>query len=250
MPGMHDREDDIPPPSEVEDTEIDGDDESTDKEEDSFLEPYYESKDSTGCFTGSCGEFWDIFRIIASVDVRYNSNPERHDGVRTLLGRKGNSVALNARFGLCVVEGDGVGYMTEVLFRTPTPLILDFLYHRVEKEGTEDFTLFYAGLLSQIVYDSPLELMLGAQVVFPAEDGKEVLSGAGFELLCQYSFRNRLGAAVDYRLTWIRNLPLQRGEFRLSWISAPVELYAGYNYLRNCGGDFISGPCAGIGLFF
>ena len=72
----------------------------------------------------------------------------------------------------------------------------------------------------------------------------------GFELLGQYLFEDGIGLSLDYRLVWIRSLPLQRGELRLSWVSAPAELYAGYGFMRNSDGDYIVNPSAGLGIFF
>ncbi len=243
-------EDIISSDDEISVVDEDPDSDEENEEEDSFLDPYYESKDTTGCLLTGCSDPWNIFRIISAVDVRYNSDPSECSGIRNYLGDSGNPIALNVRFGLSGLEDDA-GYVGEVLFRTPSPLGLNILFHRVfSGEDSSGFSLLYTGLVTQIVYNTPLQLMIGAQVVFPIEDGKDVLTGGGFEVLGRYNFEDRIGMVLDYRLVWIRSLPLHRGEFRLSWSSAPFEVYGGYSFLRNSAGDWIPGPCAGVGLFF
>jgi hypothetical protein len=221
-----------------------------DEDEDSFLDPYYESEDSSGCTLDGCFDAGDILRLITAIDVRYNSDPFEHAGVRAVLGKKGNPIAVNIRLGLSGLE-DNAGFAAQVILRTPSPLGLDVLYHRVSSgEGSSGFSLLYTGLVTQLLYNSPLQLMFGAQMVFPSGDERETLTGAGFELLGQYLFDDRIGLALDYRLVWIHSLPLQRGELRLSWVSAPIEFFAGYGFMRNSNGDYIKNPCAGVGIFF
>ncbi len=254
MPRICSGEEDNPPLPEVGETEESTDDEATDRDEDtededSFLDPYYESKDTTGCFLTGCSDSWDIIRIITAVSVRYNSNPAEKGGVRAFLGSKGNPVALNMRFGLSGIENNP-GYVAAVLFRTPSPIVFDVLYHRVNSEEFNDFSLLYTGIETQILFNLPLQLMLGAQAAFPTEDGRSTLAGWGFGLLGECGFRDRIGIALDYRLVWVRSLPLHRGEMRISWSSAPVKLFIGCSFLRNNIGDHIFDPCAGLEIFF
>ncbi len=140
--------------------------------------------------------------------------------------------------------------MVGVLFRTPSPIVFDILYHRVNSEDYDTFSVLYTGMETQLVYNLPLQLMLGAQAAFPREDGRSTLAGWGFGLLGGYSFGDRIGIALDYRLVWIRSLPLQRGEMRVSWSSAPVKFFIGCSFLRNNIGDHIFDPCAGLEIFF
>ncbi len=246
-------EEDNPPSLNTEEVEISTDDEGTDRDEDSedddsFLDPYYESKDTTGCFLTGCSDSWDIIRIITAIKVRYNSNPAENGGVRAILEGTGNPVALNMRFGLSGMENNS-GYMTGVLLRTPSPIVFDILYHRVNSEEFSTFSVLFTGIETQLVYNLPLQLMLGAQAVFPAEDGRSTLTGWGFGLLGEYSFEGRIGIALDYRLVWVRSLPLHRGEMRISWSSAPMKLFIGCSFLRNNIGDHIFDPCAGLEIF-
>lgn len=252
LPGKCTTEEDNPPLlPDTGETEIISEDEETenDEDDDSFLAPYYESKDTTGCFLTGCSDSWDIFRIIASVKVRYNSNPAEKGDVRAFLGGRGNPVALNMRFGLSGIDSSP-GYAAGLLFRTPSPIVFDVLYHRVDSEEFNAFSLLYTGIGTQLIYNSPLQLMLGAQAAFPAEDGRSTLAGWGFGLLGEYSFGNRFGTALDYRLVWIRSLPLHRGEIRISWSSAPLKIFIGCSFLRNNEGEHIFEPCAGLELFF
>ena len=246
-------EDNLPLPD-TEEVEVNSDDEETERDEDteegdSFLDPYYESKDTTGCFLTGCSDSWDIIRLITSINVRYNSNPAENEGVRVFLGGKGNPVALNMRFGLSGIVSSP-GYVAGVLFRTPSPIVFDILYHRVNSERFNAFSLLYTGIETQLVYNLPLQLMLGGQAVFPIEDGRSTLAGWGFGLLGEYSFGDHIGIALDYRLVWVRSLPLHRGELRISWSAAPMKLYIGYSFLRNNIGDHILDPCAGLEMFF
>ena len=254
LPGICAGEEDNPPLPGTGETEISAEDEETDRNEDtedddSFLDPYYESKDSTGCFLTGCSDSWDIIRLITSINVRYNPNPAEKGGVRAFLGGRGNPVALNMRFGLSGIE-NSPGYIAGVLFRTSSPIVFDVLYHKVNSEEFNTFSLLYTGIGTQLVYNSPLQLMLGAQAAFPAEDGRSTLAGWGFGLLGEYSFGNCIGTALDYRLVWVRNLPLQRGELRVSWSSAPMKIFIGWSFLRNNKGDHILDPCAGLEMFF
>lgn len=253
LPGICAGEEDNPPLQDTGEVEIHNDDEETDRDkdtdDDSFLDPYYESKDTTGCFLTGCSDSWDIIRIIASVNVSYNSNPAEKGGVRAFLGGSGNPVALNVRLGLFGLE-NSPGYMTGVLFRTPSPIVFDILYHRVNSEEFNAFSVLYTGIETQLVYNFPLQLMLGTQVAFPAEDGRSALTGWGFGLFGEYSFGNRIGIELDYRLVWVRSLPLHRGETRISWSSAPMKLFLGCSFLRNNRGDHIFDPCAGLEIFF
>jgi len=254
LPGICSGEVDNPPLSDNEEVTISTEDEETDTDEDaedddSFLAPYYESKDTTGCFLTGCSDSWDIIRIITSVNVRYNSNPAENGGVRAFLGGKGNPVAVNIRFGLSGIESSP-GYMAGVLFRTPSPFVFDILYHRVKSEEFNAFSVLYTGIETQLVYNLPLQLMFGAQAAFPTEDGRSTLTGWGFGLLGEYSFEDHFGIALDYRLVWVGNLPLHRGEMRISWSSAPLKLFTGCSILRNNIGDHIFDPCAGLEIFF
>jgi len=257
IPVLHAADNDIPPGTDIniqesaeQEEEPDQEDDEDTNEEVPFLEPYYESEDTSGCSLTGCSGPGDIIRIIAGIDVRYNSDPAQHRGVRAILGSKGNAAALNIRFGLTSIELE-TGYSAAIMFRTPSPLGLDILYQRVNtEEGSSGFSLIYTGIVSQLAYNSPLQLMFGAQFVFPVEDDRETLTGGGFGLLGQYNFPRRIGIAFDYRLVWVRNLPLHRGEMRVSWSSAPVELFVGYNILRNCNGVQLNGPIAGVGLVF
>lgn len=252
LPGICEGEEDNPPLPDTGEAQVSTeDDEETenDEDDDSFLAPYYESEDTTGCFLTGCSDSWDILRIITSVKVRYNSNPAGKGGVRAFLGGRGNPVALNMRIGLSSLE-NSPGYTAGLLFRTPSPIVFDVLYHRVDSEEFNAFSLLYTGMGTQLVYNSPLQLMLGPQAAFPAEDGRSTLAGWGFGLLGEYSFGDRIGTALDYRLVWIRSLPLHRGEMRISWSSAPMKIFIGCSFLRNSKGEHIFDPCAGLELFF
>ena len=254
MPGICSGEEDNPPLPDTGEAEVSTDEEGTDRDEDteeddSFLDPYYESKDTTGCFLNGCSDSWDIIRIITAVNVRYNSHPAEKGGVRAFLGSTGNPVALNVRIGLSGAENNP-GYMVGVLFRTPSPIVFDILYHRVNSEDFDAFSILYTGIETQLVYNLPLQLMLGAQAAFPTEDGRSTLAGWGFGLIGEYSFGDRIGIALDYRLVWVRSLPLQRGEMRIAWSSAPLKLFIGCSFLRNNIGDHIFDPCGGLEIFF
>lgn len=224
------------------------DDEDEEEDSDSFMDPYYESDEDSGCTLKGCDGFWDIFRIIASIDVSYSSRVSG-GSYRVMLGDRGNSVAMDIRTAFCLLN-DGSGYETAVDFRTPSPVVIDFMFQRVLMDDKADFSILYAGVLSQLVYASPLEAMLGTHGVFPAEDGKETLGGFGVTLALRYTFSEKISTSFDYRLSWVHSLPLQKGFLGVSWLNAPIEVFAGYSALRNSRGDYVHGPCAGAGLFF
>lgn len=225
-----------------------GSDHEDEEGEESFLDPYYQSTDSSGCRFPGCFDSLDLLDLIAGISVRYNSEPFRHGGVRAVLGEQGNSFALSAGIGVTRVGGKR-GFSSGLLILTPCPVGFDILYERVNT-GREDFSLFYGGVVSQIVFDSPFQLLLGPQAVFPREDGRWTLAGVGILMKGSYLFLDGKGISADYRLSWIGGLPLHRYEMRLSWFNAPFEIWAGYSFLRNCAGEMLHGPCAGSGVQF
>ena len=216
---------------------------------DTFLDPYYEAeKDTSGCFLSGCFELVDFPGLLTGIDVSYNPDPFRHDGVRSIFGETGNPLAFSMDIGLSKV-GENKGYTAQAMLLTPTPLGVEALLHRVSPgEGEPDFSLVYLGIPVQFAYGSPLQLMLEPQLVFPREDHRWTLTGGGIGLLTEFLFLDGGGLSADYRLTWINGLPMHRGEARLSWYSVPMRLWAGYTMLRNCRGETLQGPCAGLGL--
>jgi hypothetical protein len=217
--------------------------------EQSFLDAYYRSDEGGSCSLPGCSDIGDIFRIVAALKVSYMSDPARDGGSRVMLGPDGNAAALDIRF--CPwYFGNGSGYSGKVMFRTPSPWVLETTYLRSESDDEPGFSLLYAGLMSQLIYDSPLQLMVGGHMVFPWEDGRETLTGAGAGLTGCLQLMPRFAAELDYRLSWVRSLPLHRGQLMVSWMSPPIEVGAGYILLRNSSGAIIQGPCIGLGLFF
>ncbi|MBD3277656.1 MAG: hypothetical protein GF388_05090 [Candidatus Aegiribacteria sp.] len=229
-----------------EDDEEESDDEND--RSDSFLDPYYESDEDSGCTLKGCDGFWDIFRVIASIDVSYSSRPSGTSS-RVMLGDRGNAVAMDMSTAYCLFD-EGGGYETAVDLRTPSPIVVDFMFQRVLMDDQADFSILYAGVLSQLVYASPMEAMLGTHGVFPSEDGRETLGGIGFTMKLRYTFSKSFASFFDYRLSWVHNLPLQKGFLGISWQNAPMEIFAGYSALRNSRGEYVYGPGAGAGLFF
>ncbi len=230
--------------------EISDGEEDTDNEDGgSFLQPYYDAdEDSSGCWLGGCFDSFDFLRVLTLIDVRYNSDPFRNDGIRNRLGDTGNPVAFSIDLGLSKI-GENKGYTAQAMFLSPSPLGIEALLHRVRPgEGEPEFTLVYAGLPVQFVFGSPLQLMIEPQLVFPREDHRWTLSGGGVGLIGEYLFLDGGSISIDYRLTWISNLPMHRGEARLSWYTVPMRLWAGYTLLRNCRGETLKGPCAGLGI--
>ncbi|MBN2587936.1 MAG: hypothetical protein JXA64_07670 [Candidatus Fermentibacteraceae bacterium] len=215
----------------------------------SFLDAYYRSDEGGSCSVPGCSDFSDIIRIVAAVRVSYRSNPVGDGGSRVILGSGGNAAALDMRF--CPwYFGNGIGYSGSLMFRTPSPWVLETTYHRSEPDDEPGFSLLYAGLMSQLVFDSPLQLMVGGHMVFPWEDGRETLAGGGAGLAGCIQLMPGFAVEIDYRLSWVRSLPLHRGRLMAVWMNPPMEVGAGYILLRNSSGEVIQGPCIGFGLFF
>lgn len=233
-------------------------DEETEVEEpsqdpDSFLDPYRkpdDGKSSCGCFQSV---FWDVFeiplRIVSSIDIGYNSDPWKFEGVRALRGA-GNPIAIDLEAGISRT-GEERGWEASGTLRFPSPMSLDFLYHDVRPgEGRKEFALLYAGVPIQLLFDSPLSIETGGGLLLGWEDDRDVLSGGYAQLRGRLYYFGGGSLAAEYRLAWLNGRPLQRGSGRLYWCEVPFSLWAGYTVLRNCQGEVLHGPGAGLGVFF
>lgn len=243
--------DPVLPEVEDEDDDEEADEpEDTGEESGSFLDPYYSSEDDEdGCSLPGCGDVWDIFGFLGSVRVSYEPDPTISGESRVNLGPGGNPAALDLCLGFIALDG-GQGIRTGVMFRTPSPWVLEVL-HQYNRLGDEpDLSLLYTGASVQLVYGSPVQLMAGAHMIFPQEKGRELLTGSGITLNGRWAVLNFLAFDMDYRLSWVRTLPLHRGELSMVLLDPPLETGAGFMFLRNSSGEVLWGPFAGMGLSF
>lgn len=227
-----------------------GTDEESAVEEDSFLEPYYESEDSScGCWDTGVSELLSLLRLITAIDVRYNPNPFEKGGVRSYLGTEGAPIAFSIVTG-ATETGDGNGFLLDAELFFPCPLGIGVKYEKVRPENTSDFSLFYIEMPFQLLYDLPVSLEVGPHLIYPHETGKWRISGGGIHLGIGYLFLDNLGMSGDYRLSWISGLPFHDAELRFSWYIHPLELWTGWGLLRNCKGEVLHGVRAGVGVSF
>jgi hypothetical protein len=235
-------------------------DEETEVEEpsqdpDSFLDPYRKPDDgnsSCGCFESVFRDVLEVpFKIMASVNIGYNSDPWKFSDVRArALRGTGNPFAVDLEAGASRA-GEELGWEVSGTFRFPSPMSLDFLYHDVRPgEGRKEFALLYAGIPIQLLFDSPLAIETGGGFLLGWEDDRDVLSGGYAQLRGRLYYFGGGSLAAEYRLAWLNGHPLHRGSGRLYWCEAPFSLWAGYTVLRNCQGDVLHGPGAGLGIFF
>jgi len=228
---------------------------STDAGSHGFLDPYYAEEETSegcwasGCLSDGCWDLIDIPGLLTIIRVSHHSDPFRQNGVRTVLGDAGHPFGLRAALGVWTPAGEGgSGVCAHVNVLTPSIFGVEILYQRVEPAESSTFSILYVGAPARLAFNIPLQVTLGAQIAFPREEGEENLFGVGGGLTAELLFGDGGGASIDYRLVWVRGLPLHRGEARLSWFMLPGELWAGYGFLRNSIGEVVHGPSAGVGL--
>ncbi len=225
-------------------------DEETDEEEDSFLEPYYESEEtSPGCMESGCNAMSSLLLALVFADVRYNSNPFDNGGTRSIIGTEGAPLAFSALAG-ATRTGGGQGWLVDAKLYFPCPLAIAVRYEEVKPEEKKDFSLIYLEVPMQFLYNLPVSLEIGPHLIFIQDEGEDRLTGSGVNLGIEYLFLDNLGISGDYRLSWISHLPLHDGEVHMSWYLSPLELWTGWGILRNSNREVLHGVRAGVGVFF